>query len=72
MKSPYRKGVQITISNAALQAAATITANVYRGVDQNTPGRIMNLAAALVDEIEARSQPTDSTGTTREEVAEAA
>ena len=72
MKSPYRKGVQITISNAAVQAAATLVAQAYRGGTVNGAQRVMNLASEIIDEIEARSQPSDSTGTAREEIAEAA
>jgi hypothetical protein len=54
MKSPYRPGTQVTVSNAAVQAAAAIVGAGYRGIDGNTPSRIVNLASAIVDEIEAR------------------
>lgn len=71
-RSPYRKGVQITISNAAMVAAGAMVANYYRGVSPNGAKLVVNLAADMIDEIEARSQPVDSTGTAREEIAEAA
>ncbi len=54
MKSPYRKGIQVTVSNAALQAAATMISQVYRAGNPQAALRIVNLAAELVDEIEAR------------------
>ena len=71
MKSPYRKGVQITISNAAIQAAATMVSSYYRGANPQAVKAMMNLAADIIDEIEARSVLVDSTGT-REDIAEAA
>ena len=54
MKSPYRKGIQITVSNAAVQAAATMIAQTYRAGGSGAALRIMNLAADIVDEIQAR------------------
>ncbi len=54
MKSPYRKGIQITVSNAAVQAAATVLAQVYRAGNPQMAMRVMNLASEFIDEIEAR------------------
>ncbi len=54
MKSPYRKGIQVTVSNAALQAAATVLSQVYRAGNPQMAMRVMNLASEFVDEIEAR------------------
>jgi hypothetical protein len=54
VKSPYRKGIQITVSNAAVQAAATVLAQVYRAGNPQMAMRIMNLASEFIDEIEAR------------------
>lgn len=59
MKSPYRKGVQITISNAAVQAAATMIAQAYRGGAAGGAQRIMNLASEIIDEYEARQGTPD-------------
>ncbi len=72
MKSPFRKGIQITISNAAIVAAGSMVANYYRGQGPQAAKLVVNLASEIIDEIEARSQPVDSTGTAREEIAEAA
>ncbi len=55
MKSPYRKGIQVTVSNAAVQAAATVLAQVYRAGNPQMAMRVMNLASEFVDEIEIRS-----------------
>lgn len=54
MKSPYRKGVQITISNAAVQAAATMIAQAYKGGSDQGAQRVFNLASQMIDEYEKR------------------
>lgn len=58
MKSPFRKGVNVTTSNAAIMAAASMVANYYRGVSPNGAKLVVNLASDIVDEIEARSVET--------------
>ncbi len=58
MKSPYRKGIQVTVSNAALQAAATMISQVYRAGNPQAALRIINLAVELIDVIEARQGGT--------------
>ena len=55
MKSPIRKGIPVTTSNAAIMAAASMIAQVYRGVNDTSHKRIVDLASLIIDEIEARS-----------------
>ena len=55
MKSPYRKGIQITVSNAAIHAAAVLTASAYKSPGPETAARLVNIASHIVDEIEKRN-----------------
>ncbi len=56
MKSPYRKGIQITVSNAAVQAAAALVSSYYRGANPQAVKALLNVASEIVDEIEARAE----------------
>ena len=63
MKSPYRKGVKEAVSHTAVMAAATLCQNYYRGASPAAAKAVINLAAEIVDEIEARerAEATEST-----------
>ena len=60
MKSPFRKGVKETLSHTAILAAATLCAHYYRGPGGQAAKAVINLAAELVDEIEARSAEAEA------------
>jgi len=54
LKSPYRKGINLTTSNAAIQAAAILVSNAYRSPGPEQAKRLVNIASDIIDEIEAR------------------
>lgn len=60
MKSPFRKGVKETLSHTAILAAATLCSHYYRGASPQAAKAVINLAAEIVDEIEARQAEAEA------------
>ncbi len=58
-KALFRKGTKDATSLAALQAAATLVAHVYRNDNPVAAVRMVALAVMILDEIEARELAKD-------------